>query len=111
MPAIFVFAIGLFEDLLRGTPFGAGPLALLTIVAYVRVQASATKSRPSDVPWLSFGIASLIAAIANWLALSFAFRTLLSPWPGVVQYLVTLAVFPLVAMALARLDRRSAANA
>src|SRR5687768_13002204 len=72
MPAVLVFAIGLFEDLLRGTPFGAGPLALLAIQAYVRLRPGATKSPPSGVPWLSFGIGSLFAATANWLALSFA---------------------------------------
>lgn len=108
LPMSGVFAIGLFEDLIRGTPFGAGPLALLAAVGYARYQQATLRGAGFGILWFGFAGAGFAAAFANWAALSFAYRTLLSPWPGAVQYCVTLAVFPIVAWLLTRFDQRLA---
>lgn len=111
LPFVAVFVVGVFEDLVRGTPLGAGSLAMLVVQAFVRAQPRQINRRSFEELWLGFAMAGSIAAIANWLALSFSFRQLLSPWPGVVQYLVTLAVFPVVAWLLVRVDRGLAPQA
>ncbi len=108
MPMSGAFAIGLFEDLLRGTPFGAGSLALLTVLGYVRYQQATLRNAGFGVLWFGFAGAGLAAAFANWAALSFAFRMWLSPWPGLFQYFVTLAAFPIIAWLLQRFDQRLA---
>ncbi len=111
LPFFAVFVVGLFEDFVRGTPFGAGPIAMLAIQAFVRLQPSQMNRRNFEYLWLGFAMAGLIAATVNWLALSFSFRATLSPWPAVLQYLVTLAIFPVIAWLLVRVDRGLAPQA
>ncbi len=108
LPMSAAFAIGLFEDLVRGTPFGVGPFALLAVVGYARYQQTTLRGAGFGILWFGFAGAGFAAACANWAALSFAYRTLLSPWPGLVQYCVTLAAFPIVAWLLMRFDQQLA---
>jgi hypothetical protein len=50
-------------------------------------------------------VAALIACAAMWCAVAFAYRTPLSPWPGVMQYVLTVAAFPPLAFLLMRIER------
>jgi rod shape-determining protein MreD len=108
LPYTAIFAAGLFEDLLRGTPLGTAPLALLAVQGFVWAQQSLLRTRGFNVLWLGFAFAALIASAAMWGAISFAYRTPLSPWPGAMQWVLTVAAFPLLALALMRIERTMA---
>jgi rod shape-determining protein MreD len=105
LPYTGVFVAGLLEDLIRGTPLGAGALALLAVQGFVWAQQRLLHSRGFEVPWLGFAFTSLIAAIVAWGAIAFAYKTAISPWPGAIQYALTVAAFPVVALLLMRIER------
>jgi rod shape-determining protein MreD len=105
LPYTGVFLAGIFEDLIRGTPLGTGALALLAVQAFVWAQRRLLSSRGFEVLWLGFAVTSLIAALVTWGAVAFAYRTALSPWPGAMQYLLTVAAFPALAFLLMRIER------
>ena len=105
LPYSGVFVAGLFEDLIRGTPLGTGALALLAVQGFVWAQQRLLRTRSFEVLWLGFAVTALIAAAATWGAIAFAYRTVLSPWPGGMQYLLTVAAFPALAFFLMRIER------
>ena len=105
LPYTGVFVAGLLEDLIRGTPLGGGALALLAVQGFVWAQQRLLRSRSFEVLWLGFALTSLIAAIVTWGAVAFAYRTALSPWPGGMQYVLTVATFPALAFLLMRIER------
>lgn len=105
LPYTAVFAVGIFEDLIRGTPLGTGALALLAVQGFVAAQRRLLRTRSFEVLWLGFAVTALIAAAATWGAVAFAYRAVLSPWPGAMQYLLTVAAFPALAFLLWRVER------
>lgn len=105
LPYTAVFAAGVLEDLIRGTPMGTASIALLAVQGFVWAQKRWLGTRSFEVLWLGFAATALLAAFVTWAAVSFAFRTPLSPWPGGVQYLLTVAAFPPIAFMLLRIDR------
>ena len=107
MPFAAVFLVGLFEDMLRGTPIGLTALVLLMAAGFVRSQAKALHGRSFAILWAFFAVVSLVVGALQWLVLLLLMGGGVAPWPAVFQFLVTLAVFPPVAWMLSRL-RRSA---
>ena len=105
LPYAAVFAAGLFEDLVRGTPLGTASLALMAVQGFVWVQRRQLSKQTFEVLWLGFAVTALIACAAMWCAVAFAYRTPLSPWPGVMQYVLTVAAFPPLAFLLMRIER------
>lgn len=105
LPYTGVFLAGMFEDLIRGTPLGTTALALLAVQGFVWAQRRLLSSRSFNVLWMGFAVASLIAAVVTWSAVAFAYRTALPPWPGGMQYLLTVAAFPALAFLLMRIER------
>jgi rod shape-determining protein MreD len=105
LPYTGVFLAGVFEDLIRGTPLGTTALALLAVQGFVWAQRRLLSSRSFNVLWMGFAVTSLIAAVVTWGAVSFAYRMALAPWPGGMQYLLTVAAFPVLALPLLRIER------
>ncbi len=105
LPYTAVFAAGLFEDLIRGTPMGTASIALLAVQGLVWAQRRHLSTRSFEVLWLGFALTAFIGAAVTWSAISFSYRTALSPWPGGMQYLLTVAAFPPVAFLLLRIER------
>lgn len=105
LPYTGVFAAGILEDLIRGTPLGTGALALLAVQGFVWAQQRLLRSRSFDVMWLGFAMSALLAAGITWAAVAFAYRTVISPWPGAMQYALTVAAFPALALLLMRVER------
>lgn len=105
LPYTAVFAAGLLEDLIRGTPLGTGALSLLAVQGFVWAQQRLLRSRSFEVLWLGFAFAALISAAVTWCAIAFTYRAVLSPGPGAMQYLLTVAAFPALAFLLMRIER------
>jgi rod shape-determining protein MreD len=108
LPATAIFAAGLLEDLIRGTPLGTASLALLAVQGFVWAQQRLLSTRSFEVLWLGFAVTALIASVTLWCAVSFAYRVPLSPWPGAMQYALTVAAFPPIAFLLLRIERTMA---
>jgi rod shape-determining protein MreD len=100
-----VFAVGLLNDLIAGTPLGVGTLALLLVTGIVAVQRRLFVSLSFFVTWLGFAVVALAAHGAIWLLTCFAEGRLSDPQPAFFQYLTTIAVYPLMGWLFAHVQR------
>ncbi len=105
LPFTAVFTIGLFEDLMRGTPIGSTALVLLVAQGFVRSQQTTLYGKTFGTLWAGFAITGLLATTTMWLVMSLTMLQMLDPMPALFQLLLTLALFPLVAQFLLRLQR------
>ena len=105
VPYLGVFAIGVFEDALRGTPLGATAILLLFTQAFVRSQRRFLFGRTFDAFWFGFAIVCVAAGIVEWIIMSAAHATPIAATAAIFRYLLTIAVFPVLSVVLLRLLR------
>jgi rod shape-determining protein MreD len=94
LPALAVFAVGLFQDVLGGLPLGVTALALLAVFGVVSSQRRFFLGKSFLVMWWGFMLIAAGVTVAMWLLLSALSGTLIAPGPVVVHFLLTLALFP-----------------
>lgn len=96
MPAPAVFAVGLFQDVLSGTPLGVNALVLLLVFAVVFGQRRFFLGKSFLVMWWGFALVVAGALATGWMAFSGLEGTVLNPLPAIFQGTVTLAIFPVL---------------
>lgn len=96
------FALGLFEDVLTGAPLGSGALMLLVASAIVVGQYKFFYGKPFVVTWWAFAIVALAATGIKWLAVSIVFGAIVDLHTIGIEYLLTVALYPLIGWLLAR---------
>jgi rod shape-determining protein MreD len=111
MPPLAVFAIGLFADLLTGTPLGVQPLVLLTVRGVVMPQRRYFVGRLFPFVWTGFTLAAAGALGFAWAIGSVYNGVFLDPRAVALQWVLTVAAFPPVSYLLMRLQRLSAIGA
>ncbi|MGQ0675666.1 MAG: rod shape-determining protein MreD [Rhodospirillales bacterium] len=97
MPAPAVFGIGVFQDLLSGGPFGVNAFVLLLAHGAVLTQRRVLMRRPFSLSWLGFVAVALIGFALNWLAMTALNLTVFDPRAALVQYVMTVMLYPPVA--------------
>lgn len=107
MPYLLTFGIGLFEDLVRGTPFGATALLLLIAHGVARGQQERLESRGFESLWIGFCLVALATSVIEWIVMSVMVDDLIRPGPAVFHLLLTVLTFPIVYWLLGRLQRRA----
>ncbi len=105
LPAVVVFAIGLIQDLLSGTPVGLTALVLLLVHGIVVSQRRVFLGMTFLVEWWGFLLVASGAAAFAWLAASLLFATLLPPGPVAAQWLLTVGLYPLLTWLISRMRR------
>ena len=96
LPAPAAFLIGVWQDLLVGTPLGINALLLLAAHRVVSSQRRILIGKPFAVMWWAFAVTAFAAALGLWL-LTMAFHAAaLGPEPALIQALSTIAVYPFV---------------
>jgi len=109
MPPPAVFVIGLLLDLLGYLPVGSGVLTLLVLHGFT-VRWRRTLARQGfAVVWISFAALAAGAAALLWALASLLTFRLLPPAPAVFLLVLTVAVYPAIAI-LFTLAHRSVAN-
>jgi rod shape-determining protein MreD len=107
-PPLLALGLGLFADLLLGTPLGLWAL-LYTLASGLVLSMRAFFVGAAAYPaWFGFAIVTLVVAAAGWLVASLYYGMLLSPLGIAGQMVVTLALYPLVASVLGWFERRLA---
>ncbi len=106
MPAWSVFILGLLHDLISGGAFGVGTFVLLAAYGLVASQRRFLVSFSVPLLWLSFAVVALLAALVVWVLTMIITGLLLSPAPLAYQYVLTVALYPLLAWIFARTQRR-----
>lgn len=98
-----VFALGLLDDVIAGTPLGAGSLSLLLVHELVVAQHRFFRRRSFTVVWSSFIAVAAGAAFIKWLGVSAIQGAMVSGGASFFSYLMTVALYPLVSWMLVRL--------
>lgn len=105
LPAPVVFGIGLFQDMLSGAPAGLNALLLLLAYGIAASQRRVFNGKSFSVVWAGFAMAAAAVAMAQWLAMSILAGRFLAPHPAVMQFVLTVAIYPLLAWLLVQSHR------
>jgi rod shape-determining protein MreD len=102
MTPMSVFAIGLFQDFVSGSP--AGLWALVYLVAYGATAALRVLfvGRSAGSAWPGLLLVSAAVGVAIWLLASIFYSRLIPPFPIAGQLMVTAALYPLLAWVFTR---------
>jgi rod shape-determining protein MreD len=105
MPPAAIFAIGVLVDLLSGGPLGVEPLVLLLTYAAVGSQRKALRGKPFAIVWMAFALVAVAAKLVEAM-LNLALRgALIDGDVFALQLLLTVAIYPLLAWPLARMQQ------
>jgi rod shape-determining protein MreD len=99
LPAVVVFLVGLLQDALEGEPFGVNAFVLIAVYWFVASQQRHITGRPFMVLWLVFASVGLVAGSLRWLLVSTLTTTLIAPWSVAFEYLMTVALYPVLTIA------------
>jgi rod shape-determining protein MreD len=100
-----VFLIGILDDVLSGTPLGVNSLVLLFVHWMIVTQHRVFRGKSFMLIWFAF---ALVAFGAKLLLAVIAFLIgygLLDPTVLLVQYILTLALYPPLAFVMGRAQR------
>jgi rod shape-determining protein MreD len=105
MPAPAVFGIGVFQDLLSGGPFGVNAFVLLLTHGAAMTQRRVLMRRPFSLGWLGFVAIALMGFALTWLTMTLLTLALFDPRAALVQYVLTVLLYPPVAWVFAAVHR------
>ena len=109
MPPPVVFAVGLLMDLLGYLPLGVGVFTLLAVHGVAQAMRYSLPQRGFVWIWLVFAAVAVGASLSIWLLVMLLTFRLLSPLPAIFMGVVTVAIFPILAVPFAG-AHRSVAN-
>jgi rod shape-determining protein MreD len=100
-----VFLVGILDDILSGTPLGVNSLMLLFVHWTIMTQHRVFRGKSFVLIWWAF---ALVALGAKLLLAATAFLIgygLMDPTVMLVQYVLTLALYPPLALVMGRAQR------
>ncbi len=101
-PASAAFALGLWQDVLVGTPLGMNAVMLLAMHWFIRGQRRFFQGKTFAVVWWAFALVTTAATFLLWLTSMAYHGQLLDAAPAVFQGLLTLALYPFLTWVFAR---------
>lgn len=93
-PVVAAFALGLWQDLLVGSPLGINALVLLMVHWAVNSQRRFFLGKSFSVVWWAFAVIATGASILFWLLSAAYHATLVAPAPVAFQLLLTVGLYP-----------------
>ncbi len=105
LPAFAIFIVGMLQDILGGGPLGVNTIIFLAVYGICASQRRFFYGKSFLVVWWGFMVVAAGALILEW-ALNSAFSgSIVGPRPALFKYLITVAIYPLVAWLFARMQR------
>jgi len=105
LPGGAVFLIGILQDALAGTALGFHAVLLLLVHWVVLTQRWVFYRKSFNVVWWGFSLVAGGASIIAWLLGCVVAWRLLDLWPVLLQFALTVALYPPVAWAARRAHR------
>ena len=105
MPVQAAFVIGLLQDLLLGSPLGIGALIYVLVRGSAGWMGRLAAGRGFVGLWLVFALAAAAAFVLRYVIMVAWHGQLIAPIPALLQWLVTVGVYPLVAWVFIRLQK------
>lgn len=105
LPAPAIFVVGFLQDILSGGPLGMNTLIFLTVYGVCVSQRRFFYGKSFLVVWWGFMVVAAGALILEWVFTSVLAETVISPRPVYFKYLMTIALYPVVAWLFVRVQR------
>ena len=105
LPPLALFAIGLAEDLLAGSPIGVNALMLLLVRGAVLGQRRFFVNRTFPFVWSGFTLLTAVVMLCLWALHCLIDLSLLDFRNTVIRAALTVAIFPLASFMLGRAQR------
>jgi len=105
LPPAALFAVGLSEDLLAGSPVGVNALLLLLARVAVLSYRRYFVNRNFPFVWTGFALLTVLAMFALWLLHCILNLSLLDFRNAVIRAALTVAIFPVASFMLGRAQR------
>ena len=105
LPPVAVFLVGLIQDIVGGVPLGLNAFVFLLVNGVTVQQRTVFIGKPFIMTWGGFALVGGSAMTLQWIAMCLLNLALIGPKPMLFQLLLTLALFPAVALALNGLQR------
>jgi rod shape-determining protein MreD len=105
LPALVVFALGLIQDILLGSPMGLMALTLLAMHGVILTQRQAFLGKPFFVAWIGFAVISAGGFILMWIMTCVLAADLVLTHAVLFQFAFTTVSFPLAAWVFVRIHR------
>ncbi len=102
---LFVFLVGLLHDSLHFLPLGLSAFVFVGLRQLSFSQRRFFVGQTFFMLWSGFALVAFLFALVNWCVLSLLAERALTIFPVFVQLLLLVAVFPLFAWVLIRLQR------
>jgi rod shape-determining protein MreD len=110
VPPAAVFAIGLLADLLGAAPLGVSAFTLLLLAALVDANRRTLARQAALSAWVLFVPYAALTLGLMWLLASVLSLRVLPVEPALLQWLLTVALYPALAFLMGRADRWLAAQ-
>lgn len=102
LPAPVAFGLGLFNDIISGTPIGVSSLVYLLLLGMTSSQRRIFSGRSFLVAWWGFMLMGTAGMALQWGLVSMVFGQALEPRSVLFELLMTLSFYPLVSWLFAR---------
>ncbi|MEZ5757414.1 MAG: rod shape-determining protein MreD [Emcibacteraceae bacterium] len=96
MPVSVVFAIGILQDILLGSPLGLTSLLLVVVQQFIFFQGRRFLERDFLFNWFVFVMIVIGFGTLTWIIVSLYFRVFLDYIGIIGQILLTIAFYPLI---------------
>jgi rod shape-determining protein MreD len=97
LPPLVILVIGLWHDALVGAPIGLTPLLLLAVRAAIVEQNIIIFSQSFILGWIGYAALCSLITLVEWIVVSWMHGALLAGSPFVVQAVLGIVVYPLIA--------------
>jgi rod shape-determining protein MreD len=105
LPAVAVFGVGVLLDILSGGPTGLYALVLLLVQGTCVSQRRYIVGKPFLVEWTGFSIVALGASFVGWLGASLFYGALIGIIPLIVQFFISVGLYPVMARFFGRSEQ------
>jgi len=105
MPLLMIFLLGILQDLIGGGLIGLQAFILIAAFGFVSRQRRFFHGKSFGVVWWGFMLVGLFAAILQWGFVIGIEQRWVSPWPVFFSYLLSVAIFPILAIAMVAVHR------
>ncbi len=102
MPAAAAFILGLFHDMLSGTPIGTGAIVYVSVHGLVHWQRQFFHGKSFGILWLGFSVVTSVAVLVSWISVSVFAGTLVDARAAALQAMATIGCFPMMVLVLWR---------
>ena len=102
LPPSVAFALGVINDVIIGTPLGVSALVYLLVQGMTASQRRFFHGKSFLVAWWAFGLVAVVALMLQWILVSVIFGHMLAPQAVIVEFVMTVAFYPLLSWLFAR---------